>query len=362
MRTSGFIVLTGWAIELLEQFGIDDSVTLTLFCHIHALTTNEGTRGGFDGTLNTLAYWTRSKSKNRVMRALEKLVTSGLVLKETTSQNNILHCTYRSNLSLIDDFLRTDATHIQNEHTISKMNTPHIQNEHGGMSKMNTGYIQNGYGGMSKMNTHKKKVENKTTKETIKEKREREAHAHARASEETEHAQQLIAAAMEPKEKQATFGFEVPTPEEVEKALRNFTVRPPEHEISLCAGYFIDRMEREEWKTRDWRNALRRYAQRWIVRGNAGRMQKPEPMKQSPQPQPTEWTPDAEPTPFQIWPIELGGTIEKNEDNLRRYLDAEVLDWEAEHGRRVSWRQAEDWKEKLFAPLYRRLEKERKDQ
>lgn len=357
MRTSGFIVLTGWAIELLEQFGIDDSVTLTLFCHIHALTSNEGTRGGYDGTLNTLAYWTRSKSKNRVSRALEKLVTSGLILKETRSQNNIIHCTYRSNLNLIDDFLRTDSTRIQNGYTISKMNTPHIQNEYGGISKMNTGHIQNEYGGVYKIDTHKKKEENKAVKEK-REKKEREnAPAH---SCEDDHTARLIEKAMEPESPaRAPFDFEVPTAEMVEHALRNFTVRPPENEISLCAGYFIDRMEREEWKTRDWRNALRRYAQRWIVRGNAGRMQKPEPTKPSTPPPPPEWTTDAEPTPFQIWPIELGGTIEKNEDNLRRYLDAEVLDWEAEHGRRVSWRQAEDWKEKLFAPLYRRLEKER---
>lgn len=350
MRTNSFVVLTGWAIELLECFGVDDSVSLTLFCHIHALTTNEGTRGGFDGTLSTLAFWTRSKSKNRVMRALERLVSAGLLLKETETQNNILHCKYRSNLSMIEAFLRTDKDRIQNEYTVSKMDM--------GISKMNTGYIQNEYGGISKTDTHKKKGIKETAKSKEKE-RERE---HTRAQEDTDTGSRLIAAALEPKESDPpSYGFEIPTTEEVESTLRNITVRPPEEEIQLCAGYFIDHMERNDWKPRDWRNALRRYAQRWIQRGNKGSYTKqgaPKPQTSPPQ----EWTPDSEPPIFTIWPIELGGTIEKNEENLRRYLDAEVLEWERKHGRKVSWRQAADWKEKLFAPLLRRLEKERKNQ
>lgn len=350
MKTSGFIVLTGWAIELLELYGVDDSVSLTIFCHVHALTSNEGTRGGYDGTLNTLAFWTLSKTKNRVMRSLEKLVEVGLLLKETESQNNILRCRYRSNLELVEAFLRTDGNRIQNEYTISKMNTgiskidtPRIQNEDGGISKMNTP--------VSKIDTHKKKDKKKEPKLKEEKERERETHAHACELEEK---------ALEPKEKPATqYGFEIPTLEEVERTLRNITVRPPEDQIELCAGYFIDRMEREEWKTRDWRNALRRYAQRWIVRGNTGNYPKRETKQQQAAAAPAEWTPDEEPTSFLVVPIELGGSIEQNEENLRRYLEAEVIPWEKKHGKKVSWRQAPDWRQKLFAPLYKRLEKEK---
>lgn len=63
-------------------------------------------------------------------------------------------------------------------------------------------------------------------------------------------------------------GHEVPTMQEVEAALRGMTVRPTADKISLCAGYFMDKMDNEQWRTRDWRGALMRYAARWVQRDN----------------------------------------------------------------------------------------------
>jgi DNA-binding PadR family transcriptional regulator len=75
-------------------------------------------------------------------------------------------------------------------------------------------------------------------------------------------------------------GHEVPTMDEVEAALRNMTVKPREDKISLCAGYFMDKMDKEQWRTRDWRAALVRYAARWVQRDN-NTPQRPE-KKQAP--------------------------------------------------------------------------------
>lgn len=65
-------------------------------------------------------------------------------------------------------------------------------------------------------------------------------------------------------------GHEVPTMQEVVTALRNLTVRPMESQLETCAGYFLDKMDREQWRTRDWRGALTRYAARWVARDNTG--------------------------------------------------------------------------------------------
>lgn len=74
---------------------------------------------------------------------------------------------------------------------------------------------------------------------------------------------------------QPSGGHEVPTMQEVVTALRNLTVRPMDSQLETCAGYFLDKMDREQWRTRDWRGALTRYAARWVARDNTqptGRM------------------------------------------------------------------------------------------
>lgn len=93
---------------------------------------------------------------------------------------------------------------------------------------------------------------------------EKEGGASAPAHTREEELPEIAMRAMQPQG-----GHEVPTMQEVEAALRNMTVRPMDDKISLCAGYFMDKMDKEEWRTRDWRGALTRYAARWVQRDNA---------------------------------------------------------------------------------------------
>ena len=339
MKDEQFVVYCGWARNLLASHNIKSAESILIYCYIFTLSQGGEPENCYYGSRETLADMF-CISKKTVDRILCGLTDARLIYKEDSGRKGNQTFRYRVNFSMINRGGQNDAHGGQNV----SLGSQNVSLKGDKMTPMG-----------DKMSPNNK-ANNKGL--IYKEKNKERDNAPAHSCEDDEQTQRLIAAAMEPTDiHHSTYSHEVPTAEEVEHALRNMTVRPPEDEISLCAGYFIDRMEREEWKTRDWRNALRRYAQRWIVRGNAGRQMKKEAAKPTP---PAEWTPDSEPTPFQIMPIELGGTLEKNEENLRRYLDAEVLDWEAEHGHRVSWRQADDWKEQLFAPLYRRIEKERK--
>ena len=328
MKDEQFVVYCGWARNLLASYDIKSAESILIYCYIFTLSQGGELENCFYGSRETLADMF-CLSKKTVDRILRSLTDARLIFKEDSGRRGNQTFKYRVNLAMISQ---------------GRQNVP-LEGDK--MSPMG-----------DKMSPNNKD-NNKALKDK-EEKKERERE-HTRAQEDADTGSRLIAASLEPKESaQPSYGFEIPTIEEVESTLRNITVRPPEGEIELCAGYFIDHMERNEWKTRDWRNALRRYAQRWIQRGNAESFPKraAKPQQEAPQ----EWTPDSEPPIFTIWAIELGGTLEKNEENLRRYLDAEVLDWERKHGRKVSWRQAPDWKEKLFAPLLRRLEKERKNQ
>ncbi len=234
--------------DLLQSRGITSAGAAIVYAVIQGFTESGG--GCYYGTLATLKKLSFSTADSTVLRHLSQLEKAGLICKSYAEKGGKMRPVYTA-LQVLQN-----NSDLQNARALQ--NNSDLQKTRGDTCKMQESDLQNASQTLAKCKTNRIK-QNITENIT-----EREGGASAPAHTREEELPEIALRAMQPQG-----GHEVPTMQEVEAALRNMTVRPTEDKISLCAGYFMDKMDKEEWRTRDWRGALRRYAARWVQRDNA---------------------------------------------------------------------------------------------
>lgn len=102
MKSSNHILIQGWMINELSLKGND----LILFALIYGFSQSE--QGKFTGSLKYLSE-AISATKNTVINSLNSLQESNLIIKESSTVNNITFCKYYHNEMVVQKLIRGSA-------------------------------------------------------------------------------------------------------------------------------------------------------------------------------------------------------------------------------------------------------------